>query len=74
MRPMNGSLIDTISGTFGGVSGVIAGQPLDTIKVRLQSQSKLKPLYRGPIDCLFKIVKTEGVFYFNRSHLDYIKV
>lgn len=35
------------------------GHPLDTIKVRLQTQ---KGLYTGAIDCFVKMVKTEGVY------------
>jgi len=32
-------LIDFMAGTLAGIFGVISGQPLDTIKVRLQAQS-----------------------------------
>jgi hypothetical protein len=34
-----------------------SGHPLDTIKVRLQTQSN----YRGAMDCFLKVVKNEGV-------------
>lgn len=54
-----------ISGGFGGICTVIAGHPLDTIKVRLQTMPKPKggepPLYAGTWDCAKKTVKREGV-------------
>lgn len=33
----------------------------DTIKVRLQTQSSVNPLYSGAFDCLKKTLKWEGV-------------
>ncbi|KAM8914680.1 mitochondrial carnitine/acylcarnitine carrier protein isoform 1-T1 [Spinachia spinachia] len=51
------------AGGFGGVCLVFAGHPLDTIKVRLQTQPKPKPgeslLYAGTIDCLKKTFAKE---------------
>lgn len=53
-----------LAGGFGGTCLVFAGHPLDTIKVRLQTQTYLpdgKPsLYNGTFDCAKKIVKNEG--------------
>ncbi|XP_051932659.1 cAMP-dependent protein kinase type II-alpha regulatory subunit-like isoform X2 [Hippocampus zosterae] len=53
------------AGGFGGVCLVFAGHPLDTIKVRLQTQPKPKPgeslLYAGTIDCFKKTLAKEGV-------------
>ena len=53
-----------ISGGFGGICGVVCGQPLDTIKVRLQTMSKQKKGRNlkviGTFDCFKKIVKNEG--------------
>ncbi|XP_072238263.1 mitochondrial carnitine/acylcarnitine carrier protein isoform X2 [Leuresthes tenuis] len=53
------------AGGFGGVCLVFAGHPLDTIKVRLQTQSKPKPgetlAYAGTIDCFKKTLAKEGV-------------
>ena len=40
-----------------------ASYPFDTIRRRLQMQSELPPdkwLYKGTVDCLFKIMKEEG--------------
>ena len=46
-----------------GGAGVLAGYPLDTVKVKIQTQdvgnAGLK--YRGTFDCLFKLVKKDGV-------------
>jgi len=51
------------SAMFGGVCNVIAGQPFDTIKVRLQTQgTREKKLYAGPFDCFSKMVRKEGMF------------
>lgn len=54
-----------LAGGFGGVCLVVAGHPLDTIKVRLQTQPHTpdgKPtLYKGTYDCAKKIVAREGV-------------
>ncbi|KAM8862770.1 mitochondrial carnitine/acylcarnitine carrier protein-like isoform 1-T1 [Spinachia spinachia] len=52
----------------GGVAGaclLLAGHPLDTIKVRLQTQPKASSaqyvVYRGTYDCFRKTVSKEGV-------------
>lgn len=54
-----------ISGGFGGVCTVVAGHPLDTIKVRLQTMPKpapgQPPLFKGTWDCARKTVAKEGV-------------
>lgn len=53
-----------LAGGFGGTCLVFAGHPLDTIKVRLQTQPYTqdgKPtLYKGTYDCAKKIVTKEG--------------
>eukprot|EP00128_Syssomonas_multiformis_P006590 Colp12_sorted_trinity150504_noHs@31757 len=51
---------DTVSGTFAGIAQVLTGQPFDTIKVRLQTQSTTNPLYSGVVDCFKKTVSQEG--------------
>lgn len=50
----------TASGIVGGISCVYAGQPFDTVKVRIQAQSAANPLYAGPLDCLRKTVAQGG--------------
>lgn len=61
----NNSIIKNfIAGGFGGTCLVFAGHPLDTIKVRLQTQpysADGKPtLYKGTFDCTKQIIKNEG--------------
>ncbi|XP_011694708.1 PREDICTED: congested-like trachea protein [Wasmannia auropunctata] len=54
-----------LSGGFGGVCTVVAGHPLDTIKVRLQTMPvpgpNELPLYSGTWDCAKKTVTKEGI-------------
>ncbi|XP_012229109.1 congested-like trachea protein [Linepithema humile] len=54
-----------LSGGFGGVCCVVAGHPLDTIKVRLQTMPIPRPnelpLYSGTWDCAKKTVTKEGL-------------
>ncbi|KAI7869381.1 mitochondrial carrier [Spinellus fusiger] len=48
---------DFVAGNFGGMANVIVGQPLDTIKVRLQ----LHPgRFKGGWDCAVQTVQKEG--------------
>ena len=46
-----------------GGAGVLAGYPLDTVKVKIQTQDVRngQTLYRGTFDCLFKLVRKDGV-------------
>ncbi|CAI5451139.1 unnamed protein product [Caenorhabditis angaria] len=55
--------MDFVAGMFGGAAGVLAGHPLDTVKVRLQTQNATQgtsPQYRGTWHCFSMIVKKEG--------------
>lgn len=51
---------DFLAGTIAGMAQTVAGQPFDTVKVRLQVSSHSK--FKGPLDCLVKTVKGEGFF------------
>jgi solute carrier family 25 carnitine/acylcarnitine transporter 20/29 len=51
---------DVIAGTTGGLAVVAVGQPFDTIKVRLQTQPSVNPIYSGFLDCARKTVAWEG--------------
>ncbi|EYB95127.1 hypothetical protein Y032_0163g3468 [Ancylostoma ceylanicum] len=55
------SAIDFFAGCLGGAAGVLAGHPLDTIKVRLQTQNSASKLYRGTWHCFKMIIQKEGV-------------
>jgi len=57
------ALKNFIAGGAGGIALVITGQPLDTIKVRLQTQNVKPgetPLYSGTLDCARKTIQQEG--------------
>lgn len=59
------ALRDIASGTFGGFAQVLAGHPLDTIKVRLQTQQP-DPVtgempFKGMADCARKTFAGEGL-------------
>ncbi|CAO3640672.1 unnamed protein product [Mucor hiemalis] len=51
---------DCLAGTAGGILQVLFGQPFDTVKVRLQTQSTTNPLYTGMVDCVQKTRAKEG--------------
>jgi len=55
---------DILSGTMGGVAQVLAGHPLDTVKVRLQTQLHepgKPPAFVGMVDCFRKTFAKEGL-------------
>ncbi|XP_014678379.1 PREDICTED: mitochondrial carnitine/acylcarnitine carrier protein-like isoform X2 [Priapulus caudatus] len=55
-----------LAGGFGGVCLVGAGQPLDTIKVRLQTMpvppAGQAPRFTGTLDCALQTIRNEGFF------------
>ncbi|XP_039279560.1 mitochondrial ornithine transporter 1-like [Nilaparvata lugens] len=51
-------VIDFTSGSLGAVALVYVGQPLDTVKVKMQT---FPELYRGMWHCMRKTLSTEGV-------------
>ncbi|KAL0089339.1 mitochondrial carrier domain-containing protein [Phycomyces blakesleeanus] len=55
------AIIDCASGTVGGIVQVLVGQPFDTVKVRLQTQSTTNPVYSGMMDCVRQIRQREGL-------------
>ncbi|XP_052000916.1 solute carrier family 25 member 47-B isoform X1 [Xyrauchen texanus] len=56
-------LSDFIAGSVGGAFGVAVGYPLDTVKVRVQTQRQ----YSGVWDCVKTTCRTEGVGGFYRG-------
>ncbi|XP_062520273.1 mitochondrial carnitine/acylcarnitine carrier protein-like [Corticium candelabrum] len=54
------ALKNFLAGGFGGVCLVAAGHPLDTLKVRMQTQPADNPIYRNTWDCVKKTVGKEG--------------
>ncbi|CAH1777306.1 unnamed protein product [Owenia fusiformis] len=55
------TLKNTIAGTAGGIAVCLVGHPFDTLKVRLQTQPVVNPVYKGLTDCFLKTLKWEGV-------------
>ncbi|KAI9491165.1 mitochondrial carrier with solute carrier repeats [Zychaea mexicana] len=55
------SLKDCAGGTVGGIMQVLVGQPFDTVKVRLQTQSTTNPVYSSMMDCVRKTREKEGL-------------
>lgn len=53
-------LKEFLSGGFGGACLVLAGQPFDTIKVRLQTMSATNPQFTNAMGGLRHILATEG--------------
>ncbi|KAI8063488.1 hypothetical protein BC940DRAFT_243292 [Gongronella butleri] len=44
-----------------GVTKLAVGHPFDTIKVRMQTTTAADGRFKGPLDCLLKTVRQEGV-------------
>ncbi|CAO3576967.1 unnamed protein product [Absidia cylindrospora] len=63
------ALIDCASGTVGGILQVLVGQPFDTVKVRLQTQSTTNPVYKGMMDCVRQTREKEGFKGFYKGTL-----
>lgn len=53
--------LDFVAGCVGGCAGVIVGHPLDTVKVRLQTQDYKNPIYRGTWHCFTSIARNESI-------------
>ncbi|XP_002662242.1 solute carrier family 25 member 45 [Danio rerio] len=52
--------VEFIAGWISGAVGLVVGHPLDTVKVRLQTQS----VYGGILDCVIKTYTREGLHGF----------
>lgn len=51
-------LVDTLSGVIGGMAAVCVGQPLDTVKVKMQ----LFPnMYQGMFSCMKNTARQQGI-------------
>ena len=50
-----------LAGSFSGLVNSFFSCPMELVKIRLQNQSPNgNLLYKGPIDCIAKIVKSQG--------------
>ncbi|XP_059151013.1 mitochondrial ornithine transporter 1-like [Physella acuta] len=52
------AVIDFTGGTLGGITSVYVGQPLDTVKVKMQT---FPTLYRNGLDCFLQTYKQDGI-------------
>ncbi|KAG5898645.1 hypothetical protein JTB14_021019 [Gonioctena quinquepunctata] len=52
-------IIDFTSGSLGGVALVYVGQPLDTVKVKMQA---FPNMYKNMFDCFMRTLRTEGFY------------
>lgn len=50
--------VDVVAGVNAGVLAAFVGQPLDTVRIRTQTQPQL---FSGPLDCLVKTIQWDGV-------------
>ena len=55
---LSGAVKDIVAGTIGGMTTVVVGHPLDTVKVRLQTSTSH---YSSMVDCIVKTWQVEGV-------------
>lgn len=51
-------LIDTLAGMTGGFASVYVGQPLDTVKVKMQL---FPSMYKSMVSCLMKTARQKGL-------------
>lgn len=51
-------VIDLIAGSIGGCANVLVGQPLDTVKVKIQT---FPHLYANSLICFKKTFLTDGI-------------
>lgn len=54
----NDDLVNFLAGSLAGVAVVMVGQPLDTVKTKLQT---FRGLYAGPADCLARTYRSAGL-------------
>lgn len=59
-QPHYVALVSVIAGAISGSMGVATGFPLETIRVRLQTQ-QVRNDFRGLTDCLVKTLRGEGL-------------
>uniref|UniRef100_A0A0N5AY08 Mitochondrial ornithine transporter 1 n=1 Tax=Syphacia muris TaxID=451379 RepID=A0A0N5AY08_9BILA len=58
LRHVKDGIIDLTAGTLGGIANVYAGQPLDTIKVKMQT---FPSLYKSAMGCFKETFRLDGI-------------
>ena len=56
--PVKQGIIDFIAGSNGGLACVLVGQPLDTVKIKMQTFSSV---YRSSFSCFWSLLRGEGL-------------
>ncbi|XP_032677362.1 mitochondrial ornithine transporter 1 [Odontomachus brunneus] len=51
-------VIDFVAGSLGGAALVYVGQPLDTVKVKMQT---FPTMYNGMVNCFLRTLRTDGI-------------
>ena len=51
-------MIDFVAGSNGGLACVLVGQPLDTVKIKMQTYSSV---YRSSFSCFWNLLQSEGM-------------
>lgn len=57
-RALSRAMIDFIAGSMGGIALVYVGQPLDTVKVKMQT---FPSVYKGMVNCFVHTVRSDGI-------------
>ncbi|KAG5345573.1 ORNT1 protein, partial [Acromyrmex charruanus] len=50
--------IDFVAGSLGGIALVYVGQPLDTVKVKMQT---FPSMYKNMVNCFLRTLRTDGI-------------
>ncbi|KAM0735593.1 Mitochondrial ornithine transporter 1 [Formica fusca] len=58
MGNIKDGVIDFVAGSLGGVALVYVGQPLDTVKVKMQT---FPSIYKGMTNCFLRTLRTDGI-------------
>nr|XP_034196504.1 mitochondrial ornithine transporter 1 [Osmia lignaria] len=58
IKNLRDGVIDFVAGSLGGIALVYVGQPLDTVKVKMQT---FPSMYKGMVNCFLQTLKTDGV-------------
>lgn len=58
---VNSIFINCLAGGLSALITKLVLYPLDTVKVRMQTQSSDRKLFKNSLDCFLKTIKTEGI-------------
>ena len=61
MGTADGLLPQAVGALVSGLVSATVSTPFDVIKTRMMNQPREAPLYSGPIDCVVKTARAEGI-------------